>query len=466
MKLTFLGAAGEVTGSSTLVQTGRLRILVDCGMFQGHDATQKRNRELGPVDPLQLDAVILTHAHLDHSGRLPLLAARGLRAPIFATDASCDVAQVILEDSSRLQQGDALRASRRLQRAGRRTVEPLYDAHDVEVVMRRFSPVPYNATTEIAPGVTVRFVEAGHILGSSSVILTATEDGATKTVVFSGDVGLKGIPFLRDPVVPDVAADLVVLESTYGDRDHRPRAETLAELLAILREAIVAGGRVLIPAFAIGRAQEVLYDLAGFRRDGQIPSIPIFLDSPMAIEAMRLYARHNALLDPEAQALVKEGGILRVLDRLHFSESADQSKALNESHDLAVIVAGSGMCDGGRIQHHLKHNLWRAETHVVIVGYQAAGTLGRRLVEGAREVRIFGEKVAVKARVHTLGGFSAHAGRTELLDWAATMASRSSHTRFVLNHGEPDARAALSEAIRTRLQVGVECPEAGSSVTL
>ncbi|MFO0910392.1 MAG: MBL fold metallo-hydrolase [Isosphaeraceae bacterium] len=461
MRITVGGAAGEVTGSCTSVETTRSRLLVDFGMFQGRGATERRNRDLGPIAPARLDGVVLTHAHLDHCGRLPLLVARGLRSRIFATPATIDVARIILEDSARLQQADTRRISRRRLRAGRRPVEPLYDEADVAATLQHFEALDYDTRREVAPGIYARLVDAGHILGSASVELRIQEGDRETTLVFSGDLGVRGAPFLRDPT-PLEGADLVVMESTYGDRDHRPRSETVDQLRDVLRQAIEHRARVLIPAFAIGRAQEVLYEIAQLVRSGAIPSIPIFLDSPMAIDALALYARHHLLFDDEAASLARGGRILRSLTHLTFCETAEQSKALNDAEGPLVILAGSGMCDGGRIVHHLKHSLWRPETQVVIVGYQAAGSLGRALVDGAREVRVLGERIAVKARIHTLGGFSAHAGRAELLDWAEPLAR--SGARFILTHGEPAARDALRDALRDRFGATVACPALGEVV--
>jgi metallo-beta-lactamase family protein len=463
MRISLCGAAGEVTGSGYLVQTDKARVLVDFGMFQGRGATVARNRDLGPVEPSALDAVVLTHAHLDHTGRLPLLPSRGLRGPIHATPATVDFARLILEDSARLQESDAARQSRRLLRAGREPVAPLYQTADVEALDPLFSPLAYGQRREIADGIEVRLVDAGHILGSASVEMTVREGGGRRVVVFSGDVGLKGSPIVRDPAPPD-HADLVFLESTYGDRDHRPRDETLREFREILERAVREGQRVLVPAFAIGRAQEVLYRIDELVHSGQLPEFPIYLDSPLAIEATRLYAKHRELFDAEAEALMHRGPFLGDLTGLKFVATAAESKALNDDWDMAVILAGSGMCDGGRIVHHLRHSLWRRNVAVLIVGYQAEGTLGRRLVQGAREVRIFGEKVVVRASIHTLGGFSAHAGQAELVEWVGHM--MAGHPRVVLTHGEPPARDALKGLLSARFGVEAECPGPGGVIDL
>lgn len=463
MRVSLCGAAREVTGSGYLVETATARVLVDFGMFQGSRATESRNRDLSPVNPPSLDAVVATHAHLDHTGRLPLLPPRGFRGRIHATPATVDFTRLILADSARLQQADSARRSRRLLRAGKEPVVPLYAPADVEALASYFSALPYDERREVADGVEVRLVDAGHILGSASVEMTVREYGRERVVVFSGDVGIKGSPILRDPT-PLGHADLVFLESTYGDREHRPQGETLKEFHRILARAVREQQKVLIPAFAIGRTQEVLYRIAEEVHGGRLPEFPIHLDSPMAIAATRLYSEHQALFDEEAGAMMRRGPFLHDLRGLRFTESPAESIALNDSWDMGVIIAGSGMCDGGRMIHHLRHNLWRRNVAVLIVGFQAQGSLGRRLVEGAREVRIFGEKLVVRATVHTLGGFSAHAGQSGLVEWAGHLAP--SRPRFVLTHGEPKGCDGLRSALRTRLGIEAECPEPGATVTL
>jgi metallo-beta-lactamase family protein len=463
MRISLCGAAGEVTGSGYLVQTAKARVLVDFGMFQGRGATDARNRDLGPVKPMALDAIVVTHAHLDHTGRLPLLPSRGFRGPIHATPATIDVTRLILEDSAHLQVADAAHHSRRLLRAGKAPIAPIYGVAEVEALNPLFVPLPYEERREIAEGIAVRLVDAGHILGSASIEMTVSEEGRQRVVVFSGDVGLKGSPIVRDPT-PFEHADLLFLESTYGDRDHRSHEETVEQFHAILTRAIQEREKVLIPAFAIGRAQEIMYRLAEMVRGGRLPEIPVYLDSPMAIAATRLYAKHEELFDEEATALLRQGPFLHELTGLRFTESSAESIALNESWEMGVIIAGSGMCDGGRIVHHLRHNLWRRNVAVLIVGYQAEGSLGRRLVGGAKEVRIFGEKVVVRADIHTLGGFSAHAGQTGLVEWAGHLAA--ARPRIVLTHGEPQAREGLRAVLQSRLGLASECPGPGEIIEL
>jgi metallo-beta-lactamase family protein len=378
MRITFCGAAGEVTGSCYLVESPWSRIVIDCGLFQGRNASDAKNRDLEGLDPRRLDAIVLTHAHLDHCGRLPILIQEGCRARILATPASADFAQLVLEDAARIQVGDVERWNRRLERMGKPPSEPLFAPEHVEAVEGRFQTLPYGESREIARGVTVRFYDAGHILGSASVELSV-DDGQTKRIlVFSGDLGPVGVPLLREPIPPDPPAppDLVIMESTYGDRDHRPLNETLDQFRGILQDAINRQEKVLIPAFAIGRTQQILYHIAEFIRAGEVPRSPIYLDSPMAIRAMDLYQTHRTLFDEEAKELIRDHRFEQDLSELRYTESVDESKALNHLRGMAVIIAGSGMCEGGRIVHHLKHNLWRPSVQVVIVGYQSAGSLG------------------------------------------------------------------------------------------
>lgn len=463
MRITLCGAAGEVTGSGYLVETKQARVLVDLGMFQGQGATFAKNKSLKPINVKRLDAVVVTHAHLDHTGRLPLLSRAGYKNPIHATPATTDLTKLILLDSAYLQEADTDRLNRRLQRQGKPAVEPLYLTRDVETLLPLFQPLSYHQSREIAPGISVKLVDAGHMLGSSSIEMKARESGVERTIVFSGDLGLKNTPLLRDPE-PLHHADLVFLESTYGNRDHRSMDSTIREFREILSDAANARERVLIPAFAVGRSQQVIYYIAGFIRARAIPPIPIYLDSPMAIEASTLYHKYANLLDKEARQLKQEGHWQRDLATLRHTRTADESRALNNLRDAAVIISASGMCEGGRIVHHLKHNLWRPYVHLVFVGYQAKGTLGERILNGAQQVKIQGEPVQVKAKIHTLGGFSGHAGQTELLDWLGHLAG--AHPRVALTHGETEPRAALQAKIEELFRLNVNCPTLGEVIEL
>ncbi len=455
MRITVLGAAGEVTGSGYLVETRNARVLVDYGMFQGRGATDEKNSELGPLRPERLDAVVLTHAHLDHVGRVPLL--RGLKCRIHMTHPTCELAQLILEDSAHIQEGDAFRENRWRERTGDEpTAKPLYTVGDVKPMVERFTGMDYEEEREVAPGVRIRMHDAGHILGSASVEMRVEEGDRTRTIVFSGDVGHSNMPIMRNPQ-PCPPADLVFLESTYGDRDHRAADATMAELKSMLQKAAWEKRKVLCPAFAIGRAQLLLHVLAEIARDGTTPLVPIYLDSPMAIRATEIYGKYPHEFDDETRALVENGQSRRDLANLHPCLTWQESRDLNDNWDASVVIAGSGMCDGGRIMHHLRHNLWKRGVQVLLTSFMAEGTLGRKLVEGAPKVRIFRDDIIVRADVHTVNGLSAHAGQSGLLDWLAPCA-HAAKPRVVLTHGEERQRAALAERITARFHLDVQRP--------
>ncbi len=463
MKITLLGAAGgEVTGSAYLVETASSRLLVDFGFFQGIPHAEDRNHVPPRLDPTRLDAVLLTHAHLDHTGRLPLLPGRGFRGPLLATAATLELSDLILRDSAKVQAQDLTRINRKRERAGEPPLSPLFGVEDVTRILARGQPTAYERPTPVTPEVEALFLEAGHLLGSASLHLRVHENGRLKHVVFSGDLGPRGIPILRDAVCRHMPADLVFLESTYGDHDHRPFSATVTEFYEAVRVTVERGGKILVPTFAVGRAQLLLVLLALAFRRGELPKFPLYLDSPMAAEASRIYLRHPELYDEDLRALGAEHSLLDDLDTLKITATAEESMALNEVPGPCLILAGAGMCNAGRILHHLRRNLWRPETTVLIVGYQAPGTLGRQLVERAPQVSIFGEKVVVRARVHTLGGFSAHAGQTELLDWLGCLAA--ARPRVCLTHGEAPARTALAREIRARFGLEAALPELDESV--
>lgn len=463
IRIRFCGAAGEVTGSGYLVQTDRATVLVDFGVFQGGADARGRSQQLGPVDPGALDAVVLTHAHIDHSGRLPLLTAGGYAGPIYATPATLDLAALLLEDLGRIQEADLERENRRRRRAGLAPLKPMFSAADVQKVKALGRALPYERGMEIAPGVSARLFEAGHILGSASVELTLSEAGERRTLVLSGDIGPCGAPILRDPKRAS-HADMVLLESTYGARDRPPQAETVARLKEILGHASANRERIVIPAFAVGRTQILLYYIAEAMREGAIAPLPIYLDSPMATAATLTYMRHQGLYDEELGDLVRAGQIRADLKNLRIVETADESRALNASEEACIIISAAGMCEAGRVVHHLRHTLWRSNAHVILPGYMAPGTLGRALADGASRVEIFGEPIVVNAAIHHLSGFSAHAGRAELIGWLADVAP--SRPRVVLIHGDDDARAGLRAGLQERYAIEAECPGISDEVAL
>jgi metallo-beta-lactamase family protein len=459
LSLTFCGAAGEVTGSATLLDTSAARVLIDFGLHQGGAVFESRNRRTPPFDAEHLDAVVLSHAHIDHSGRLPLLVrpkndgGLGYRGPIWATPASIELVAILLRDAAHLQTMDADRLTRQRRRRGRPpdSIKPLFDLEDVERALTLMRPLPYEHDQEIAQGISLRFVDAGHILGSASILLRVkARNHHERAIAFSADIGVRGTPMLHDPVRFD-HADTVILESTYGDRDHRPLPATLEEFAAVLNDAEQQAAKVLVPAFAVGRTQNLIYHIARLRENHRLSQTPVYIDSPMAAEATDLYRRHSRSFDDTTQRLIADGSAPLAFPGLRFTKSSQESRALNDLDCCAVIIAASGMCTGGRILHHLRHSLWKPSTHLVFVGFQPHGTLGRELVDGAKRVTLMGEPIAVKARIHTIGGFSAHAGQSELLDWLRPLAP--SKPRVILNHGEPPARTALAARIHSEFAI-------------
>jgi metallo-beta-lactamase family protein len=464
MKITFYGAAGVVTGSAYVVQTDRATILVDCGMFQGSAELEALNYERPARHIERFDAVLLTHAHLDHSGRLPLLTRhRGYDGPIYATAATIELADIILEDSARINAADTERENRDRLEAGLDPIEPFYEPRDAKQVVSLMQPVPYEQIFEVATGVFARFLEAGHMLGSASIQLIVEEDGRQKVVLFSGDIGPHNLPILRTAETLR-SADLVIMESTYGDRSHPPLRETLDEGEHIVRAAVERQGMILVPSFAIGRTQQLMYHMAALFTSGTIEPFPVYVDSPMAAKATRVYADNIELFDKEALEMLESGRLQQGLKTVVPTPSVEESKAISRSPLPAMVIASSGMCSGGRIRHHLKHYLWRPETTLILVGYQAEGTLGRALADGAKTVNIFGQTVDVNASVYNMGGLSAHAGQTDLLGWFKLIAR--SNPRLVLTHGEDRQRETLARLIDERYGIQAELPSQGDSIVL
>jgi metallo-beta-lactamase family protein len=462
MHLTFHGAAGEVTGSCYLLEAAGSRLLLDCGLIQGDPKDEARNHEPFPFDPKAIDAVILSHAHIDHSGRIPLLIKSGFRGKIFTHPASVDLCQVMLRDSGYLQEKDAEWENRKRERKGLKLVQPLYTAKDAEIAIDSFVAVEYEKPVQVAANIELCLHDAGHILGSSIVEVNVSEKGSRKRLVFSGDLGQTGIPILRDPA-KITQADLLLLESTYGDRCHKDQAATYAEIAEVLSEANRREGKILIPAFAVGRTQELLYLFARHFKEWGMQNWQIFLDSPLAISATEIYEKHHRIYDKEAAALYNSEGFRDVLPNLRYVRTPEESIQLNQIHSGAIIIAGSGMCTGGRIRHHLKHNAWRKNTHIMIVGFQARGSTGRALVDGAKHIRLWGETIKVSAQVHTIGGLSAHADQHDLLQWLGHF---NPLPATYLVHGEENALSALQAAIKERYQHDARIAQAGMRVSL
>lgn len=463
MRLTFLGAARMVTGSCYLLEAAGMRLLIDCGLFQGKD--ESKNREAFHFNPAGIDGVILTHAHIDHSGRLPLLCKRGFRGPIWTHPATADLSEIMLADSAHIQETETERSNRRSRRAGRTVMEePLYTMEDARRVVGLFKPVPYGTLLPLGEGLQVRFTDAGHILGSAIVEIFETDAAGKRTkLVFSGDLGQPGRPILKDPTPMD-EADYLVLESTYGNRLHEPTESKREALGQIIHSTVAKGGKVIIPAFAVGRTQEILYELNNLVESKKLPKdLTVVLDSPLAIAATRITAQHHEIFDADARSRVEDGD-----DPFHFrglimSQTAEESMALNGMKKPLVIVAASGMCEAGRVVHHLRHNLWREVSTVLFVGFQAEGTLGRRIADGASRVRIYGEDVAVRCRVESLQGFSAHADQAQLLGWVDGL--KRPPAQIFLVHGEQEAQEELANCLAERGH-RVEIPDLGESIQL
>jgi len=468
MKLTFHGASREVTGSCYLVESGDLRFIVDCGMFQGGRTADERNRRFPGFDPEALDFVLLTHAHIDHSGLLPRLSTLGFRGPVHCTRATADLLGVLLPDSAFIQEKEAEwanYANRKTRKRHKNELAPLYTVTQAREMLKRLRGVGYNKEIQPHPRVRVRFQDAGHILGSAIVEVWVEEGGATRKLVFSGDLGMPGRPIINDPT-PITEADVLLVESTYGNRLHKSLTETVDELAHAVTDTLVRKkGNVIIPAFAVGRTQDLLYLLMNLVRQGRLPrNLAIFVDSPMASAATAITLNHSNLMDAESRELLQWFRTSPDAPYLRVTEDVEDSMALNKIRQGAVIISASGMCDAGRIKHHLKFNLPRAECSVIIAGFQAEGTLGRRLVDGARTVRLFRETVAVRADLYTLGGLSAHADRDALLQWLSNF-KRPPGKTFVV-HGEAETALEFGALLREGMGWNVEVPQLGASFDL
>ena len=448
MKLTFFGAAKAVTGSCHCVEVRGKKILIDCGLQQGKD---ERDNTVLDFAPNYIDYVIVTHAHIDHSGRIPLLIKQGFQGQIFATRLTGELMSIMLQDSAHIQEMDAQWKNQKGKRAGRPPVEPLYTVADAAQVPEHLVTVEYGQIIELCEGVKIRFVDAGHLLGSASVEMWLEEDGVEKKIVFSGDIGNHNQPIIRDPSMID-GADYVVMESTYGDRNHDPVVSYTAELAKIIDDTFSKGGNVIIPSFAVGRTQELLYFMREMKKEGLVKSNPDFtvcVDSPLANEATKIFSGDlRGYLDDDALEVVKDGERLFTFPGLTMTESSEESKMLNMDKSSKVIISASGMCDAGRIRHHLKHNLWREECAIVFVGYQGEGTLGRHLLEGAKQVRLFGEDIAVNASIYNFKGLSSHADRDHLLDWIGHFSPKPDQV-FVV-HGDSEITDLFANDLNER----------------
>jgi metallo-beta-lactamase family protein len=455
MKLGFLGAARQVTGSCYHLTINGTQFLVDCGMHQGENG-DNRNGSAFSFDPSRIEYLFLTHAHIDHSGLVPKLVKDGFKGSILTTAATADLVEIMLADSAHIQEKEAEWRTKKALRQGRDEIfQPLYTTEDVKNTIPFLARKNYDETGHIGNGVKYRFVDAGHILGSGSLEIWYQDGPREKKIVFSGDIGKKDNPIIRDPHYT-TTADYVVMESTYGNRLHKGLKESIDELIDAIKVTFKRGGNVVMPAFAVGRTQDLLYTLNNLVREKRLPPLDVFVDSPLANEATKIYLKHPETFDEEARKLsrvLKEGAL-----KLHFTTSIQESQAINRIKSGAIIMAGSGMCEGGRISHHLKHNLWRPESSIVFTGFQARGTLGRRIVDGAPRVHIMGEEIAVRAKVYTINGFSAHADQKELLEWISSFVSKP---EVFIVHGEENVALEFAAQIGDKLGFVTHIPHLG-----
>jgi len=461
MKIEFLGGAGTVTGSSYIVKDDDFTIMVDCGMFQGKRDLKERNLINRVYDPPKIDALLLTHAHIDHSGLIPKLVKDGFYGNVYSTKATADLCAVMLPDSAHIQEMDIKWVNKRNRKLGREQEEVLYTIEDAEECLKNFVPVDYGKKIRIHPRVEVRFRDAGHILGSAFIEMWVEEKGGKTKIVFSGDVGQKDQAIIRDPEVID-EADILLIESTYGDRLHKNKEDTYQEFKQIIRESFDKKGNIVIPAFAVERTQEIIYTLSQLFNNEEVPRIPVYIDSPLAISATEIFRENRQCFDEKTSEILLSGDSPLDFSNLTFSKTAKESKLLTKKAKGSIIISASGMCTAGRIKYHLANNLYKSESSIVFVGYQAEGTLGRRIVEGAKQVKLYGEDVAVKAKVYTLGGFSAHADRDGLLDWMSRIDNPD--LKVFVVHGEKDSAEAFAGHVKEKFGYYAHVPQWGEII--
>jgi len=464
MKIKFLGAAKTVTGSCHMIETGQARFAVDCGMHQGNREIEARNQSLAVYQPKAINFFLITHAHMDHSGLLPRVVHGGFSGKVYVTSATRDLLGIMLQDSAHIQEMEAQWANRKNARRGGKPVEPLYTQADAAAVMPLMQTVAYNEPFEPAPGVKVVYRDAGHILGSAFIEMWVTENGDTTKLVFSGDLGRPDQMIIQDPAHAE-EANYLFLESTYGDRDHKEFGSSLDELAQAIAYSYAQREKVIIPAFAVERTQEIIYSLHMLSKAGKLPGdLPVFVDSPLAIQATKVFKEHPEYMDAEIQGMLAKGEDPFGLPNLKYSLTTDESRAINTLDGPAVVISASGMCNAGRVKHHLRHNLWRKGASVVFVGYQGQGTPGRKIVDGAKVVSLLGEEVQVAAKIWTIGGFSAHAGQSQILEWLGHF--KKPGLEVFLVHGEDGAMNTLAGLIRSRFGLTVHMPEYLEECTL
>ncbi|NLB23159.1 MAG: MBL fold metallo-hydrolase [Clostridium sp.] len=464
MKIIFSGGAGSVTGSSHLIEVGGHQVLLDCGLYQGADARERGNEEF-PFDPAKVDYLVLSHAHIDHSGRIPMLYKKGFKGKIISTSPTYDLCEIMLRDSAYIQEQDAERENRRRRRGRKKLVEPIYTIKDAEAVLKLFDPIDYKEKIQLFEGFQVRFQDAGHMLGSSFVELWMKDkDTEEVKLVFSGDIGNHNIPLMREPHYIE-EADILIMESTYGDRLHEPQVNENEKLLELVNSTIKNGGNVIIPSFAVGRTQEILYVLNEFAEAGKLdPMTRVYVDSPLASKATAVFKKNSKYFDRQAQARMDAGDNVLEFPQLFFTDSVDDSKKLNQTEQGLVVISASGMAEAGRIRHHLKHNLWRPESTVIFVGYQAEQTLGRLILDGKEYIKIFGETIAVEARIERMTGLSGHADQAGLIEFVGNFKKRKPRKIFLV-HGDDEAQTALSGKLKER-GYDVSIPKEGTIVDI